>query len=106
MCNCRSSVSDDYIKNVLSCCINRINCLDDLLSNSLLFLWVIPEVPEKTETDHAVLVQRLVDAMEANVDLTKDELKLLFSQLAEQEQVKFAWLMKLLRSILSGLKVS
>lgn len=80
--------------------------MDDLLSNKLLFLWVVPEVFEKTEADHTVLIQKLVDAVEANEDLTKEELKLLFSQLVEQERVEFAWLMKLLRSILSGLQVS
>lgn len=98
-------LSDDYVANILKWCVNRVDRLEDLVSNQLLFLWVSPGTASDASKDKLLIAEKLKGAIQTNDNFTKEALKGFLKAFAQENQVHFSVCMKLLRSILSGLKV-
>lgn len=100
-------LDDNYIKSILKWSTSRINKLQDLLSNNLLFLWISP-VPENNLNNNQLNVVKAVSSALKNnqSDVNREELRNIFKELAAEENIPFSDLMKLIRNVVSGLKVS
>ncbi|KAK4880776.1 hypothetical protein RN001_008922 [Aquatica leii] len=94
----------EYIKSTLIWASNRINRLDDLVSNKLAFLWVSPIYSEKIDANELTVIQKFRSRLEEQQNFTKDDLKLFLKEFSEENNFQFSNLTQLLRSILSGLK--
>lgn len=93
---------DQHIENVLKWAAKRLTFIQDLTASKLSFLWVRPaDFKLKHITNDQM--QSLIDSL-ANVEFSKDNLNQQLKEFAEVNQLKFAVLMKTLRSALSGLK--
>lgn len=128
-------LDDHHIISTLKWSQNRISTLNDLVTEELAFLWIIPNIAsvpniEQTECSsinislYKSLLILLVKAIYYTCFIS-DTIKLLNAELveidasnyktdwmisylrdfAEKNKIPFAALMKILRSILSGLKV-
>ncbi|RZC35110.1 glutamate--tRNA ligase, mitochondrial, partial [Asbolus verrucosus] len=96
-------LSSEYIKYILSWSVNRITKLQDLLSDDLKFIWVSPKSHKVTE-DELKYLQLFVENLEKKTALERETLNPFFRKFCEEHQLKFGNFMRILRSILSGLK--
>lgn len=99
-------LDEDYIKSILLWSFNRIDRLGDVVSNQLAFLWVSPTTIKNKNVEDVLIIEKLKENLKLQEDLTKDKLKLVLKSFSQENNVKFSDLMQLVRSILSGLKVS
>ncbi|XP_050453896.1 probable glutamate--tRNA ligase, mitochondrial [Cataglyphis hispanica] len=102
---------DDYhIISTLKWSQNRISTLNDLVKEELAFLWIIPNIAsvpniEQTACSNAI---KLLNAELVKIDASNYKTDWMISYLrdfAEKHKIPFTALMKILRSLLSGLKV-
>lgn len=97
----------DYLKMILNWSLPRITTLKDLLSKDFIFLWVKPELndtPTNEQINYIAEVIKLLRNDDTSINKTDVNNKL--KVLCEEKSFKFSSLMKLLRKILSGLKVN
>lgn len=99
-------LDEEYIKSILKWAINRVNCLNDLVSNELAFLWICPSKQLEMDKEHINVIKKLNQELQIQDDLQRDALKIFLKNFSTQNNIKFSNLMKIVRSTLSGLKVS
>ncbi|XP_067014219.2 nondiscriminating glutamyl-tRNA synthetase EARS2, mitochondrial [Anabrus simplex] len=102
-------LQDDHIRSVLLWSQKRIHRLTDLVERNLAFLWVLPSVsslPDIVNDDKLGMLMELNECLTKipKSDFVKEHLKSLLRDFASQRSIQFGQLMKLLRSLLSGLK--
>lgn len=98
-------LNEEYIKNILHWAVNRIDKLSDLVSKDLEFVWVIPPQLKIGEPDMKT-VQLFKTKLEIEDELSeKNSLNTFLKNFCKENEIKFSNFMKLLRSVLSGLKV-
>ncbi|CAH0557037.1 unnamed protein product [Brassicogethes aeneus] len=92
-----------HIKNILNWSVNRIDKLSDLFSKDFEFIWVIPKKlnVEKSKLESIGLFR---SKFEKENELDRDELNKFLKEFTMENGIKFGEFMKMLRSILSGLK--
>lgn len=90
---------------ILKWSLNRIERLGDLVKNELAFIWVIPSNTVSVNEEHLKTVKNFMGVLEGIDSLKKDELKGFLKEFAKDNNVKYAAFMKMLRGLLSGLKV-
>lgn len=103
-CSCLE-LNEEYVEIILKWSWNRIDTLKDLVKNELAFIWVVPSSTVALDEEQHRFVTNLIDALREIDLLEKNALKDFFKQFAKENNVKYATLMKTLRSLLSGLKV-
>lgn len=99
-------LDEEYVETILKWMANRIDKLSDLVKNELAFVWVIPNSAVPLDEKHLIAVTNFMRALEVMDSLEKETLKGFLKCFAQENDVKYATLMKLLRSLLSGLKVN
>lgn len=97
-------LDEEYIKSILKWAINRVNCLNDLVSNELAFLWICPSKQLEMDKEHINVIKKLNQELQIQDDLQRDALKIFLKNFSTQNNIKFSNLMKIVRSTLSGLK--
>lgn len=98
-----------HILTTLNWASNRISKLNDLVTPDMKFLWVKPIKKESTiDLKYLEVVDILSKKLESleNDKFSKESLKLYLKEFAVNNNISFSDLMKTLRSLLSGLKVS
>lgn len=104
-------LSDDYIKLVLHWSVNRITHSNDLLDDNFAFLWTMPIIDDVPTKEQIVCIKDVMNVLEEVeerddvIKLTKSNFNMRLKLLCKEKSFKFNELMKLLRMILSGLKV-
>ncbi|XP_038209367.1 probable glutamate--tRNA ligase, mitochondrial [Zerene cesonia] len=93
-------ISETHIRSVLFWATSRITRVEDLVSNKFAFLWVLPH--NKTEID-SQLFGKLIQNLEDLEDFKEDSIKANLREFSLTNKIKFPALMKMLRSVLSGL---
>lgn len=94
------NLSEDHIKNVLDWAVSRITRTEELVSKKFGFLWILPE--NQVEVDK-VLLKKLVQNLEALEKFDENTLKKNLRSFSTDNGVKFPALMKMIRSVISGL---
>ncbi|CAF4896607.1 unnamed protein product [Pieris macdunnoughi] len=94
------NISDDHIRSVLLWATSRINKIEDLVSSTFGFLWILPS--NKSEVDK-ILLHDVVDNLENLEEFNENSIKERLREISSKNSVKFPELMKMLRSVLSGL---
>jgi glutamyl-tRNA synthetase len=95
------NITDDHVKTVLDWALIRITKVEELVSPKFGFLWILPT---KTHSDvDRRLLGKLVENLESVNEFEQDILKKCLKEFASNNNVKFPVLMKMLRSVLSGL---
>ncbi|CAK1541339.1 unnamed protein product [Leptosia nina] len=93
-------ISEDHIRNVLEWSTSRISRIEDLVSSKFAFFWILP-------SEHCNVDQKLCTAVIENLELlqefNQDAIKDRLRQFSSSNGIKFPALMKMLRSVLSGL---
>jgi DNA-directed RNA polymerase specialized sigma54-like protein len=97
-------LSSEHIKNILHWSVSRINKLSDLLSDDLKFIWVSPRTCKISDTE-LPHIEIFIENLQEKQFLDKDNLNGFFKEFCGERQLKFGSFMKILRAILSGLKV-
>ncbi|XP_068629161.1 nondiscriminating glutamyl-tRNA synthetase EARS2, mitochondrial [Battus philenor] len=95
------NISREHVRNVLNWATSRITKVEDLVSSKFGFLWILPAA-EQGEINHQLLA-KLVDNLETMDRFDEDSLKGYLRSFSSENNVKFPVLMKMLRSVLSGL---
>ncbi|XP_018571346.1 probable glutamate--tRNA ligase, mitochondrial isoform X2 [Anoplophora glabripennis] len=97
-------LNQEYIRNILHWAVNRIDKLSDIVSKDLEFIWVIPTELKIEEPDMNA-VELFKAKLENEEELSeKNSLNTFLKNFCEENKIKFSNFMKLLRSVLSGLK--
>ncbi|XP_017773834.1 PREDICTED: probable glutamate--tRNA ligase, mitochondrial [Nicrophorus vespilloides] len=99
-------IRDEHIETILKWSINRIDRLTDLVSRDLMFLWVTPELKHLHSVDEKQrnAIEKLNASFENNWKAEKQEVNNYLKDFAKENGIAFSNFMKLLRTILSGLK--
>ncbi|XP_022901809.2 nondiscriminating glutamyl-tRNA synthetase EARS2, mitochondrial [Onthophagus taurus] len=99
-------LDDDHIKKILTWSVNRINKLSDLVSKDLNFLWIIPSHDVRFDSKEMERVSKLQSILNENDDgsFVKENLEILLKRFSQDNDYDYKRFMKLLRTILSGLK--
>ncbi|PSN48191.1 hypothetical protein C0J52_13866 [Blattella germanica] len=102
-------LQDDYILSVLQWGKSRTKKLEDLVSDGLAFLWIVPsqEILRNLAEDKNINVLEDVKIHLSNQldsEFNRNQLKSILKNYASQKNVPFNKLMKLLRHAISGLK--
>ncbi|XP_029155955.1 probable glutamate--tRNA ligase, mitochondrial [Nylanderia fulva] len=99
---------DDYhIISTLKWSQNRISTLNDLVKEELAFLWIVPASVPNIEQAGCSDAIKLLNAELGEIDESNyktDWMIMYLKNFAEKNKIPFAALMKILRSVLSGLK--
>lgn len=97
---------DEHVKSVLKWSANRINKLEDLISNSYSFLWVLPVVKRKSEfsLEEWEILKKFKDSFKIKNFENRDEISGFLRNFAKEKKFHFSKFMKILRIVLSGLK--
>lgn len=95
------NVSESHLKNVLIWSTQRIGKIEELVSSKFAFLWVLPGT--KPDVDLSVLPM-LVKEMADFESFDQNALKAFLKGFSGRNNVRFSDLMKILRSVLSGLQ--
>lgn len=98
-------LGEEYIRNILYWSVNRIDKLSDLVLKDFEFVWVVPTQLEikKSDVDAVQLFKAKLKTEEELKD--KSSLNVFLKNFCKENEIKFSNFMKLLRSVLSGLKV-
>lgn len=96
------NISNDHVKNVLAWATARIGTLDELITVKYAFLWILPSKYDPSVIDKQLLGKFLHD-LESLTPYDQTHLKQCLRDFSTKNNVKFAMLMKMLRSVLSGL---
>lgn len=97
-------MDDEHILNILLWAKERISKLTDLVCKDMEFLWNLPKptVMDNQELDSLKIIK---NKLEMETNLTTDQLNVLFKGFCKEHKIKYPHFMKLMRLILSGLKV-
>ncbi|XP_050352773.1 probable glutamate--tRNA ligase, mitochondrial [Nymphalis io] len=95
------NVSEEHIKSVLLWATARITRIEELVTPKFAFLWILPS-NTKMEVNKN-LFEKLVDNLEDLETFEQDSIKDNLKEFSAKNDVKFPALMKMLRSVLSGL---
>ncbi|KAM3960156.1 nondiscriminating glutamyl-tRNA synthetase EARS2, mitochondrial-like [Aphomia sociella] len=96
------NITEEHIRSVLNWATARVTRIEDLATSDFGFLWILPS-NNKIDFDKALLVklfENLNEMEKFDQDCLKDRLR----EFSSNNNVKFPVLMKMLRSVLSGLK--
>lgn len=97
-------MDDEHIKSILRWSLTRINKLNDLVSKDMAFLWVMPEVEkDKIEEREIQVIKKLSDDFD-KIRMREEDLGKVLRAFAKDKEYPYSKLMKLLRTVLSGLK--
>ncbi|XP_013163297.1 PREDICTED: probable glutamate--tRNA ligase, mitochondrial [Papilio xuthus] len=96
------NVSKEHIRNILIWATSRITRIEELVSTKFAFMWILPTI-DKIEIDNNFL-EKLIQNLEKVEKFEEHSLKNNLRTFAEENNIKFPALMKILRSVLSGLK--
>lgn len=97
----------DHVRHILEWSVNRINKLSDLLEDHLKFIWVQPLKYDEIMNEATVeSINLFVKKLENTNSLEKTELNTLCKEFCKEHKIKFSNFMRVLRAILSGLRVS
>ncbi|CAG4991043.1 unnamed protein product [Colias eurytheme] len=94
------NITEDHIRTVLLWATSRITRIEDLVSNKFAFLWILPQ--NKTEIDPQ-LFHKLIQNLEDLQNFDETSIKGNLREFSTVNGIKFPALMKMLRSVLSGL---
>lgn len=97
-------LNSDHIEAVLRWASNRINSLKDLVDKDLAFLWVMPESEYKASDEEILTIKKLSYGLNG-IEFDKETLGVFLRKFAKETNFPFSKLMRLLRAVLSGLKV-
>ncbi|KAG6456882.1 hypothetical protein O3G_MSEX010017 [Manduca sexta] len=93
-------ISEEHITSVLNWSTARVSRIEDLVSIKYGFLWVLPSTTKNIDKD---LLNKLVGHLEQLNSFEQSSVKECLRSFASSSDVKFPDLMKMLRSVLSGL---
>lgn len=96
------NVSRNHILNVLKWSTARITRLEDLVTQKFGFLWILPASKEIEEQSKTLLI-KLLEVLQTTERFDENSLKEVLRDFSSANEVKFPALMKMLRSVLSGL---
>lgn len=95
-----------YVREILSWALNRINYLSDLVSKDFMFLWVMPKYKEVLKLEQVEVLSKANQVLnDGKFVWSKENIDRSLREVAEEHNFSYSGLMKLLRSLLSGLKV-
>lgn len=98
-----------YIRGILTWAIDRITKVSDLISKDFMFLWIMPNYDNDLGVEHQQILSKtyriLINEAKLN-DWSKDNISDVLRTTAKEIDFPYNRLMKLLRNVLSGLKVS
>ncbi|CAH0600172.1 unnamed protein product [Chrysodeixis includens] len=94
------NLTEEHVKTVLNWSATRISRIEELVSKKFGFLWILPT--NKAEVDQKLLV-KLVKNLEGLERFDQVTLKENLRTFSANNNVKFPALMKMLRSVISGL---
>ncbi|XP_012278507.1 probable glutamate--tRNA ligase, mitochondrial [Orussus abietinus] len=97
----------DHVIAVLKWASTRISKLSDLVAPDLAFVWVLPTCEPNIEKSELIEAVKVLSEMLENIDpnnFDKQSLGICLRSFAEEKDIPFPEFMKLLRTILSGLK--
>ncbi|CAH2099456.1 unnamed protein product [Euphydryas editha] len=95
------NVSEEHVKSVLLWATSRITRIEELVTPKFAFLWILPS-NENIEVDRN-LFEKLIDNLENLERFEQDSIKDNLRHFSAENDVKFPVLMKMIRSVLSGL---
>ncbi|XP_072762237.1 nondiscriminating glutamyl-tRNA synthetase EARS2, mitochondrial [Anoplolepis gracilipes] len=103
-------LDDHHIISTLKWSQNRISMLNDLVKEELAFLWIVPNITSVPNIEQAGCSDtiKLLNAELVEIDASNykpDWMIPYLKDFAKKNKIPFAALMKILRSVLSGLKV-
>ncbi|KAL4707165.1 hypothetical protein ACJJTC_018900 [Scirpophaga incertulas] len=94
------NISEDHVKTVLNWAVSRITTVEELVSPKYGFLWILPSGDH--DVDRELLI-KLTENLKGLDSFDQDILKKFLKEFSSRNRVKFPVLMKMLRSVLSGL---
>ena len=95
------NMEKEHIKTVLEWATSRISRIEDLATPKFAFLWILPS--NKNIDINKSLFIKLLSNLENLDKFEQDSIKNNLKQFSLQNDIKFPDLMKILRSVLSGL---
>lgn len=100
------ALDEDYLRIILRWSVNRITNLKDLLDKNFNFLWLMPVIDEIPTKEQVNYVRQVMKMLKEDNSLNRTNFNDQLKTLCKEERINFSDLMKLLRKILSGLKVN
>ncbi|XP_023934306.2 probable glutamate--tRNA ligase, mitochondrial [Bicyclus anynana] len=94
------NISEEHVKSILDWSTSRISKIDELISPKLAFLWILPSNNLEINKN---LFEKLLDNLESLDKFEQESIKDNLRSFSDRNNVKFPVLMKMLRSVLSGL---
>ncbi|XP_045453668.1 probable glutamate--tRNA ligase, mitochondrial [Melitaea cinxia] len=95
------NVSEEHVRSVLLWATSRITRIEELVTPKFAFLWILPS--NKNLEVNRNLFEKLVSDLENLEKFEQDSIKDNLKNFSAENGVKFPVLMKMLRSVLSGL---
>ena len=95
------NMEKEHIKTVLEWATSRISRIEDLATPKFAFLWILPS--NKNIDINKKLFTKLINNLEGLDKFEQELIKNNLKQFSLQNDIKFPDLMKILRSVLSGL---
>lgn len=99
--NQKLNTSDDHIKTVLNWAVSRITTIEDLVTNKFGFLWIL-STNEDIKLDKKLL-DKLINNLQSIETFDQNSIKENLKLFSKDNNMKFPELMKMLRTVLSGL---
>ncbi|KAH9628880.1 hypothetical protein HF086_001115 [Spodoptera exigua] len=94
------NLTEEHVKTVLKWSASRISKIEELTSKKYGFLWILPKNTAKVDQE---LLRKLVENLEGLDKFDQGTLKESLRSFSAKNDVKFPALMKMLRSVISGL---
>ncbi|CAH0698715.1 unnamed protein product [Spodoptera exigua] len=94
------NLTEEHVKTVLKWSASRISKIEELTSKKYGFLWILPKNTAKVDQE---LLRKLVENLERLEKFDQGTLKESLRSFSAKNDVKFPALMKMLRSVISGL---
>ncbi|KAL0895318.1 hypothetical protein ABMA27_011462 [Loxostege sticticalis] len=95
------NISQEHIRTVLNWAVVRVSKIEDLVSSKFGFLWILPS--HNNLNINKELLDKLVEYLEEQEVFEEVVLKDKLREFSKNNDMKFPELMKVLRSVLSGL---
>ncbi|XP_063546617.1 nondiscriminating glutamyl-tRNA synthetase EARS2, mitochondrial [Cydia strobilella] len=96
------NVSHEHVKGVLEWATSRISRLEELVTDKYGFLWILPSNTNQAEINRELL-EKLIPVLESLPNYDHIHIKQNLRDFCTENNVKFPIIMKMLRSVLSGL---
>ncbi|CAH0722987.1 unnamed protein product, partial [Brenthis ino] len=95
------NMNKEHVKSVLNWATSRISRIEELATPKYAFLWILPSHKNIEINKH--LFEKLINNLEELDKFEQDSIKDNLKHFSVQNDVKFPVLMKMLRSVLSGM---